>query len=230
MMRYCLRFSVAVFTFTLGMAIVWALHLIPRLETRFVDSFFSVHNSDLSSISPVILDPAQEANEIYRVLVQEKFTFNAEVKLIVLQSETTGCPMYEDESLRKEWGNAEPFHQMVKELMPEVEPQTLDDYLAKNKTPEPLKVSDLGINYVIVKESDLAGDKVDRFWTKFYRKYPDSSGIIFFSRVGFNAQHDQAFLYAGRSCGGLCGEGEYILFKKLNGKWVIQQERGLWVS
>jgi hypothetical protein len=230
MRRYSLRFLVASLTFTLGIAIVWAFHLIPRLETRLIDSFSSSDNSDLSPVGPLILDSAADVNEIYRVLVHEKFTFNGEAKLIVLQSQTTGCPVYEDESPKREWGPAEPFHQVVKEMMPEVESQLLDDYLEKNKTPESLKVLDLDLNYVLVNDSDLPNDEFDRFWTKFYKKFPDSSGIIFFSKVGFNAKHDQAFVYAGRSCGGLCGAGEYILLQKLNGMWVIKQERGLWVS
>ena len=230
MRRYSLRLLVAILTFTIGIAIVWTLHLIPCLETALVDRFFSAHNSNLTSISPVIFYSTADAIEIYRLLVHEKFTFNGEVKLIVLQSETTTCPMYEDESVKKAWGHPESFHQMVKEFMPEAERQTLDSYLAKNKAPEPLIVSNLGINYVVVKGSDLPDDKFDRFWTKFYKKYPDSSGIIFFSNVGFNDEHSQAFVYAGRSCGGLCGEGEYILLNKVNGRWVIQKEQDLWVS
>ena len=230
MQRYGFRMLVASFTFTIGIAIVWTLHLMPRLETSLVDRFFRFNNSDVSAIGPLTLDSAEDVNEIYRVVVHERFTLNGEAKLIVLQSQTTGCPMYENESAKREWGHTDPFHQMVKEMMPEVELPVLDDYLAKNQTRESLKVSNLGLNYVLVKDSDLPDDKFGRFWTKFYKKFPDSSGIIFFSQVGFNGPHDRAFLYAARSCGDLCGEGEYVLLKKLNGKWVIHQERGLWVS
>jgi hypothetical protein len=71
---------------------------------------------------------------------------------------------------------------------------------------------------------------VDRFWTRFYKKYPKSPGIIFFSNIGFNDRNNQAFLYAGRQCGGLCGSGKYVLLKKENGAWVIQEKMELWVS
>jgi len=230
MLGQSVRLLVAIFTFTIGITIVRVLQLVPNLESTLVNRFFIVNNSDLSPASAVIFDSAEDANEIYRLLVHQKFRFDDEVKLIVLQFETTGCLMYEGEYSKKRWGYSETFHQMMKELMPEAELQTLDNYLANNKTPEPLKVSNLGINYVIVKDSDLPDVKFDRFWAKFYKKYPNSSGIIFFSNVGFNDQHDQAFVYAGRSCGGLCGEGEYVLLNKVNGKWEIRQERGLWVS
>jgi hypothetical protein len=208
----------------------WALKLIPRGETSMVESFSPVNNTDLISVIPVISDSPDDSNEIYNLFVHEKFMFDDEIKLIVLQAETTGCPMYEDESVKEKWGHAETFHETVKTSMSEVESQTLDDYLARNKTAEPLTVSIVDVPYVLVKDSDLPDDKFDRFWTKFYRKYPNSSGIVFFSKVGFNYQHNQAFLYAGRTCGGLCGEGEYVLLSKVDGRWRIVKEQALWVS
>jgi hypothetical protein len=227
MYRHSVRLLVAISTFTIGITLVWVSHLIPHLETALIDRLFVV--SDLSPANTVIFSSFEDANQIYRLLIQQEFTFD-NTKLIVLQSETTGCPMYEDESVKEKWGRSQPFHQLVKELMPEVEPKTLDDYLAKNKTPEALRISDLGIDYVIVKDSDLPDDGLDKFWTKFYKKYPNSSGIVFFSNVGFNDRYDQAFVYAGRSCGGLCASGDYFLLRKLNGKWTIVQDQGLWVS
>lgn len=88
----------------------------------------------------------------------------------------------------------------------------------------------LGINYVIVRESDLPDGKFENFWERFYKKYPKSFGLMYFSKVGFNDRHDQAFVYVGRSCGGLCGAGKYVLLNKVNGEWVVTDEQGLWVS
>jgi hypothetical protein len=228
MFGHSVRVVVAILTFTIGIVLVRVLQLIPHLETAFVDRFFIVNETDLSPIA--LFDPAEDANEIYRLVIQKKFMFNNEVKLIVLQAETTGFPMYENESSRKEGRLAETFHQIMKEVVPEAQLQTFEDYLARNETSQPLKVSNLGISYVLVKKSDLPDDGLGRFWTRFYQKYPNSSGLIFFSEIGFNSQHDQAFLYAGRGCGGLCGSGEYVLLSKINGKWEIRKEIGLWVS
>lgn len=228
MLNHGVRLLVAISTFTIGIAVVWTLQLIPKLESAVVDRFWNVNTSDVTPVS--LVDSVADANEIYRLLVQKEFIFNDEIKLIVLRAETTGCPMYEDESVRQEWNISRPFHEMLKESMPEADPQTLDNYLAANKGSKPLRVANLGINYVLVKDSDLPDDGLERFWTRFYKKYPNSSGIVFFSDVGFNAQHDQAFLYAGKTCGGLCGEGEYVLLRKINGKWEIQKEDPLWVS
>lgn len=220
MLHHGVRLLVAIATFTIGIAVVWTLQL---------DRFWNVNTSDVSAVV-LLSDPAEDANEIYRLLIQRELTFNDEIKLIVLQAETTGCPMFEDESVRKNWDHTQPFHEMVKESMPEAAPQTLDNYLAANKNSKPLRVANLGINYVLVRNSDLPADEFGWFWTKFYKRYPNSSGILYFSDVGFNERHDQAFVYSARTCGGLCGSGEYVLLRKVNGKWEILKERELWVS
>jgi hypothetical protein len=227
MLRHGLRVSVAILTFAIGISLVWVLGLIPRLETALVDRFFAV--DDLRIVSPGFVDPTEDANQVYSLLIRERFTFE-ETRLIVLKPVTTGYALWEDESTREQFGRTETFHQWLKESMPEAQSQTLDNYLEKNKTAEPLRVSNLGINYTMFGEIDFSPYDVGSFWTRFYRKYPFSSGLIMFSQVGFNEQHDQAFVYAGRGCGGLCGEGAYYLLRKTNGKWEILSEQGLWVS
>jgi hypothetical protein len=228
MLRHSMRVLVAVLTFTIGIAIFWAFQLIPRLETAFVDRCFN--NSDVGPVSLVSFDSDKEANEIYRLLVHRKFHVSSEIKLIVLQAETTGCPLYEDEVVSMKFGNTETFHQSMNKLMPEAELQTLDSYLLRNKGAQELRVSNLGINYIIVRDSDLPDGEFDDFWDRFYKKYPNSPGIVYFSNVGFNDKYDQAFVYVGRSCGGLCGSGEYVLLKKVNRSWEIVDEEELWVS
>jgi hypothetical protein len=70
----------------------------------------------------------------------------------------------------------------------------------------------------------------DRAWKMFYAKYHGSTGILFFSKAGFNSKKTQAFIYAGRQCGGLCGLGKYILLEKKGSAWAIKSEMELWVS
>jgi hypothetical protein len=228
MLNHGVRLLVAISTFTIGIAIVWTLQLIPKLENAVVDRFWNVKTSDVSPVS--LVDSVADANEIYRLLVQRDFVSNNEIKLIVLRAETTGCPMYEDESIRQKMEFSRSFHEMLAESMPEAATQTLDNYLAVNQGSKPLRVANLGVDYVLVKDSDFPAGRYDQFWARFYERYPKSSGILFFSEVGFNDRHDQAFLYAGRTCGGLCGGGEYVLLRKVNGKWEIQKEHDLWVS
>src|SRR5215510_14590474 len=107
MRRYGVRLLVAISTFTIGIAISWTL--IPHLPTFLLDQLLTTNNSEVSPVR-LVVDPSEDANEIYRLLIQQKFTFNG-VELIVLHSETRGCPMFEDESVRASWGRSQAFHE-----------------------------------------------------------------------------------------------------------------------
>ena len=228
MVRHSMRLSVAVLTFTLGIAIFWTVGLIAQVETSFVDRFFK--NSDIGPVNLVRFNADEDSNEIYRLLVHRKLSFHNGIKLIVLQAETIDCPTCRDESFDAEIAHTMLFRDIMNELMPEAELQTLDSYLLNNKTRQELKISNLGVNYVLVKNSDLPDGTSGDFWTRFYKRYPNSSGLLSFSQVGFNDRHDQAFVCVGRSCGGLCGGAEYYLLNKVNGTWEILAHRLLWVS
>jgi hypothetical protein len=70
----------------------------------------------------------------------------------------------------------------------------------------------------------------EKGWDAFYEKYPNSSGYIQISRVGFNSNQTQAILYYGNQYAGLGGEGYLIFLTKDEGKWIIKEKVGLWVS
>jgi hypothetical protein len=57
-------------------------------------------------------------------------------------------------------------------------------------------------------------------WKTFYERHPDSGGWIELSAVGFNPSKTIAVVYAGHSCGGLCGGGTFHILQKVNGKWL----------
>ena len=70
-------------------------------------------------------------------------------------------------------------------------------------------------------------------WTGFYKRFPNSGGYVEMSAVGFNSDKTLALMYAGHSCGGLCGGGAYHLLKKVDGKWTEINWPGIsctWVS
>ena len=70
-------------------------------------------------------------------------------------------------------------------------------------------------------------------WKPFYKQYPDSGGFIDFSAVGFNAEKTVAVVSVGRWGGKLCGEGEYYVLQKKDGKWIPLKWEGdfcSWVS
>lgn len=195
------------------------------------------HQESASSgeqLSASINPSADEEYSVYSAYLRSQ-ELRGDAKLLVIQEGTSGCPMYEDESTRAKFGGKESFRQLVKKRFREAEQATLDDYLDNNKTPgKLLSKFDLPIKYVITSDADIAPPfpkgELDRAWKKFYAKYPGSTGILFFSKAGFNSKMTQAFIYAGRQCGGLCGLGKYILLEKKGSAWAIKNEMQLWVS
>jgi hypothetical protein len=67
-------------------------------------------------------------------------------------------------------------------------------------------------------------------WQLFYEQYPDAPGITTLSRVSFNNTFDQALVYVGTLSHWLAGAGYYVLLKKDNGAWVVDQQVMSWIS
>lgn len=119
--------------------------------------------------------------------------------------------------------------------MPELARETIDDFHVRAKQCHPLANKlDIPIKYVLVTSKDLEPlfpkGGVDRAWTRFYAKYPGSSGTIDFSNPGFNRDYTQAIVSTGRWCGGLCGQGYFVLLTKDHGVWKVKTKIETWVS
>jgi hypothetical protein len=82
-----------------------------------------------------------------------------------------------------------------------------------------------GARAVFVDASDL-GTKTSDFEARF----PNNLGYFVVSRVGLNLNKTEALLYVDHFCGGLCGGGEYVLIRKVNGVWHVVDHHGTWVS
>ena len=62
-------------------------------------------------------------------------------------------------------------------------------------------------------------------------KYKGSLGLYSFSEVYFNQQHTVAMVYAVHWCGGLCGQGSWVVFGKKGGTWLkLPWKAAMWVS
>ena len=82
-----------------------------------------------------------------------------------------------------------------------------------------------GTRAIFVNPSDL-GTKTSDFQARF----PNNLGYFVVSRVGLNLNKTEALLYVDHFCGGLCGRGEYVLMRKVNGVWHVVDSHGTWVS
>jgi hypothetical protein len=72
-----------------------------------------------------------------------------------------------------------------------------------------------------------APNTVDDGWEGFRQSFPDSTGYLILSAVGFNSEKTVALVYVEYRCGGLCGSSRYCILKKRDGRWVQSTPRGL---
>ena len=110
---------------------------------------------------------------------------------------------------------------------------TLDSFKSRNASAQILRSDmQLGGPYSLLSQSTrnrIFGQNQSG-WDIFYNHYPQAPGITTFSRVGFNESLDQALVYMGTQSNWLAGSGYYILLKKANGTWSIDQQVMIWVS
>ncbi len=59
--------------------------------------------------------------------------------------------------------------------------------------------------------------------------FPHNYGHFVLSAVGFNADQTEALFHVDHVCG-LCGHGDDVLLRKVNGRWVIETVAGTWIS
>jgi hypothetical protein len=91
---------------------------------------------------------------------------------------------------------------------------------------------DLEQDYALMPQEEF--DRIFRrggaIWPRFQDTYPEASGIVSFSRVGFGANEDMALVLMGYRCDDLCGAGGLYLLAKEEGNWKVQEALMEWMS
>ena len=118
--------------------------------------------------------------------------------------------------------------------------EALEDFLKKNKTPvqivfptNALKnvelVSDATVNGFFAAKHNVKPDG----WDAFYRRFPDSGGLITISRVGFDPAGTVALIYLGEQSHYRSGQGRIRVLRREGGKWIFKASERIgpeWVS
>jgi hypothetical protein len=153
----------------------------------------------------------------------------AKPRRLIIQDKTEDYPSYGSED-RDNCLKPEPTQEAA--LRP-----LINAYHEANKTPSLLqRMFTLPNEYEIVPSATIEAffkGKGSGSWAGFYKKFPNTGGFVYVSNVGFNSDRTLALMYAGHSCGGLCGGGAYHFFKKVDGKWIESNWPGVsctWVS
>jgi len=108
-----------------------------------------------------------------------------------------------------------------------------DSYRSRNAASYTLEPNlDIEQDYVMMPQEvfdEILLKKGSR-WTDFEAKYPGASGFILFSRVGFNADGDEAIASMGYRCDDMCGAGGLYILVKEDGNWKVQETLMMWES
>ncbi|OLE51366.1 MAG: hypothetical protein AUG51_22965 [Acidobacteria bacterium 13_1_20CM_3_53_8] len=221
-MRRSLYLLVAILTF--GMGTVLAI----LLSTNFLANKNPAPDSqqNVEAIPSVI---AEESDEyaVYSAVISGTYGARSN-QLIVIAGHAGYCKAGDTAFVASEEGQA-----------PSGVPTALyNEYLSKNMQCMKLDARfDVNVRYTLIGDDEISELQThntravpDRFWVYFYKKFPNSVGLIYFSRVAFNSARDQALISVEYSCGGTCGEGDFVLLKKEQNIWKIQNKIGLWVS
>ncbi len=87
-----------------------------------------------------------------------------------------------------------------------------------------------GYRFITRQELDEIFKTGGAWWPGFYKKYPKAGGYWEFSVVGYNERKNEAMVYVGHHCGGLCGTGIIYLLNQDHGSWLIKNRLLLWIS
>ncbi len=114
-----------------------------------------------------------------------------------------------------------------------VRPDTINDFKGKNIQTYALEsFITQRAAYTIVPEAEInALFSYPDGWGRFYQHYPDSDGLLVFSRVGFSMHGGQALVYVANQWNNFSGAGLYVLLNKADdGAWEISQTVRVWHS
>jgi hypothetical protein len=169
----------------------------------------------------IILAQTNDTYDIYSQIIKKDFSKS--FKLIAIEMSTpTGFGDIKDLDYAF-------FKQKLKNLKKE----TFDYFRTYNEKADTIN-NYFGNNIDVL---ILAKDTIDSIffeknssWEAFYNKYGQTQGLLSFSKIGFDKEHNQALLYYVNQSDWLEGDGYFILFEKRNGKWLEEGSFMAWIS
>jgi hypothetical protein len=118
----------------------------------------------------------------------------------------------------------------IKTEIPSIEDRIIAKFLNNGKSSVPLKpMISLNINTVFLSAGEFREIFSSGGWDAFYDRYPNSSGLMSFSRIALNSSETQALLYVSNQWHYLAGMGQLFYLRK-NSSWKIEKVLICWIS
>ena len=180
----------------------------PQAETPSLDQ--STPTQQLSEAPQKYPDIEEYA--VYAALIKNEFSGDY-IEQVLIMDHTAGVSQELLELNLKEWG-----------ITPDE--VVVESFLVRNQKSNQLEPNlDMELDYQL-----LTQEEVDEFrpqyesggWEAFNEKYPNASGFLTFSRVGFNADVSQALVFFEESMYDQLIEGGYYFMVWQDGQWVVE--------
>jgi len=135
----------------------------------------------------------------------------------------------------RQWGGFSSEEALASDLrgnLNGLEEETLADFLEKNTQQHPV-APHLTLDGKLF---CVTAEELKRFfqhrdgWERLRKLFPETSGLLEFSRVGFNSDLTQALVYMGQGFGPRAGSGDYWLFSRTAGEWVDVGKVRAWIA
>ena len=112
--------------------------------------------------------------------------------------------------------------------------ELIKDYIVKNMLISPITGDKINSKHNIIivnskKVSQFLFDK-NKEEKENNIKHTAYNRVILYSRVGFSEDKNNAVVYVEVFRGLMSSYGEYVFLKRTNGKWIVLETMGLWVS
>jgi hypothetical protein len=165
-------------------------------------------------------NPKEEAL-VYAAALDEIFTqkkiMNKPVKLIVLEN-TTRFDDFDGETIFSADLN-------LKSLSKDLKPETIQNFIAQNAKRQPIISPAKGTLKVELLDGKEVQDTVQfGRWKKLFTAYPDSSGIVSLSKVGFDKTGTQALVYLANVYAEETGQGTILFLQKIGQQWKVKEK------
>ncbi len=181
--------------------------------TVFTD-FLQIENKQITAAKEATLSP-EEKN--YRRLLKN-FDLPALGDAFIVISQTTANSRKLDKKLTGALG-------ITNEAI-------IADYAIKNQKTYKLKDKFLVQKNIAILTEEKARNMFSSRggFAEFHKKYPFASGIIYFSRIGFNKERTQAVFYVANPVDSEMGRGYIVLMEKNKSGWILVNFINLWIS
>jgi hypothetical protein len=113
----------------------------------------------------------------------------------------------------------------LKALSKDLKPETIQSFTAQNAKRQSITSPAKGSLKVELLDKKEAQDTVEYGrWKKLFTAYPDSSGVVSLSKVGFDKTGTQALVYIANVYGEDAGQGTILFLQKIGQQWKVKEK------